>query len=254
MIAVVPAAGRGSRLGPLTVDQPKALVPVAGRPVLFWVIEGLAQAGVSQVVVVTGHLAEQVEAALDRAPIPVSTVRQHLPRGTADALMAASASVGGHPFIYAWGDLVADPACYRRVVEAWTAGAVLAVNRVDDPTAGAAVTVDQAGSVTSIVEKPPAGAGSTPFNASGIGALPAEAWNHLASVEPSVRGELEMTSALASMLAVGVPFTAVEIGPVFDIGTPQGLAAADLWARHRPIERTDAHGWFAKRRLGEDRG
>ncbi|MGF1665928.1 MAG: nucleotidyltransferase family protein [Acidimicrobiia bacterium] len=234
MIAVVPAAGRGSRLGPLTVDRPKALIPVAGRPVLFWVIEGLAAAGVSEVVVVTGHLAEQIEGVLDRAPIAVSTVRQRSPRGTADALMAASVAVDGRPFIYAWGDLVTDPAWYRRVVEAWPGGAALAVNRVDDPTAGAAVTVDGAGSVTSIVEKPPAGSSSTPFNASGIGALPAGAWAHLAAVEPSVRGELEITSALVSMVAAGVPFTAVEIGPVFDIGTPDGLAAAELWAAERP--------------------
>jgi UDP-N-acetylglucosamine diphosphorylase / glucose-1-phosphate thymidylyltransferase / UDP-N-acetylgalactosamine diphosphorylase / glucosamine-1-phosphate N-acetyltransferase / galactosamine-1-phosphate N-acetyltransferase len=235
VIAVVPAAGRGSRLGPLTVDRPKALIPVAGRPVLFWVIEGLAAAGVSEVVVVTGHLAEQVEALADRASIAVSTVRQQSPRGTADALMAAAARVAGRPFVYAWGDLVADPAGYRRVVEAWTGGAVLAVNRVADPTAGAAVTVDGAGSVTSIIEKPPPGTSSTPFNASGIGALPADAWVHLAAVAPSERGELEITSALGSMLAAGVPFTAIEIGPVFDIGTPDGLAAAEFWAGGRPV-------------------
>lgn len=240
MIAVVPAAGRGSRLGPLTVDQPKALVPVAGRPVLFWVIEGLAQAGVSEVVVVTGHLAEQIEGVVGRSPIPVSTVRQQAPRGTADAVMAASSIVGERPFIYAWGDLVTDAGSYRRVVEAWTAGAVLAVNRVDDPAAGAAVTIDHAGSVTSIVEKPPAGRSSTPFNASGIGALPADAWEHLASVKPSVRGELEITSALGSMLAAGIPFAAVEIGPVFDIGTPKGLAAAEAWAGD-PCRAEDGH-------------
>jgi dTDP-glucose pyrophosphorylase len=234
VIAVVPAAGRGSRLGVLTANQPKALIPVAGRPVLFWVIEGLAAAGVSEVVVVTGHLAEQVEAAVGRAPIPVATVRQRSPRGTADALMAASEIVRGLPFIYAWGDLVADPVGYRRVVEAWTGGAVLAVNRVADPAAGAAVTVDGAGSVTSIIEKPPPGTSSTPFNASGIGALPADAWAHLAAVAPSERGELEITSALGSMLAAGVPFTAIEIGAVFDIGTPEGLSAAESWAGGRP--------------------
>ncbi len=235
MIAVVPAAGRGRRLGTLTTDRPKALVPVAGRPVLFWVIEGLAAAGVSEVVVVTGHLAEQVERLVDGAPLPVSTVRQESPRGTADALLAASAIVDGRPFLYAWGDLVTDPAWYRRVADVWNDGAVLAVNRVADPAAGAAVTVDGAGSVTSVIEKPRPGTSSTPLNASGIGALPADAWEHLACVQPSVRGELEITSALASMLAAGVPFTAVEIGPVFDIGTPEGLAAAEVWAGGRRI-------------------
>ena len=62
VIAVVPAAGRGTRLGALTATTPKALVPVAGRPVLAWVLRGLALAGASEIIVVVGHLGEQIEA------------------------------------------------------------------------------------------------------------------------------------------------------------------------------------------------
>ncbi len=116
MIAVVPAAGRGTRLGALTATTPKALVPVAGRPVLAWVLRGLALAGASEVIVVVGHLGERIEACVaDLSPIPVAVVHQREARGTADALLAAAERVGPAPFMYGWGDTIADPAAYERV-------------------------------------------------------------------------------------------------------------------------------------------
>jgi dTDP-glucose pyrophosphorylase len=229
MIAVVPAAGRGTRLGQLTAERPKALVPVGGIPVLFRVIDGLVSAGVDRIIVVLGHLGDQVEAALSGQSWPVTVTRQDEPRGTADALMAARHHVGRQSFAYAWGDLVMSPSSYVATIEASASGPAIAVNRVADPSAGAAVTVGADGIVTSIVEKPSPGTSRTPFNAAGVGVLPAEAWDHLAAVKPSPRGELEITSAVATMISSGIVLQAVEVETVFDIGTPQGLAAAEAW-------------------------
>ena len=232
MIAIVPAAGRGTRLGALTATTPKALVPVAGRPVLAWVLRGLALAGASEIIVVVGHLGEQIEACVaDLSPVPVAVVHQRAARGTADALLAAAERVGCAPFMYGWGDTIADPAAYERVLRRWDGHAVLGVNRIDDPSSGAAVEVDASGMVRSIVEKPPPGTSSTPFNHAGIGVLPAVAWGHLRAVRPSPRNELEVTSALASLIEAGEPMAAVDVDPVFDIGTPSGLRSADAWAR-----------------------
>jgi dTDP-glucose pyrophosphorylase len=121
---------------------------------------------------------------------------------------------------------------YRDVFEFWSGDAgVIGVNRMPDPAAGAAVFVDEDMSVVDVIEKPPHGTAGTDLNHSGLGILPAVAWSHLERVSPSPRGELELTSALGSMLAEGVRITAVEIGPVIDVGTPERLRDADRLAR-----------------------
>jgi dTDP-glucose pyrophosphorylase len=244
MIAVVPAAGRGTRLGSLTRSLPKALVPVGGLPLIGWVIAGLCQAGIDEIVVVTGHLGSMVERAAPgfATSASVRTVTQRRPRGTADALLAARDIVGEAPFAYTWGDLLMPAHCYTEVIAAGDGSiGVLAVNRVDDPSAGAAVTVDGAMKVLDIVEKPPPGTSFTVFNHSGLGVLPAEAWAHLESVTPSPRGELELTSALASMIAAGMDLRAVEVGPVVDAGTPERLAEGErLVASWRSLREPEA--------------
>ncbi|MDH4115812.1 MAG: nucleotidyltransferase family protein [Acidimicrobiia bacterium] len=221
MIAIVPAAGRGTRLGSITEDLPKVLVPVGSRPAIDWVLDGLRQASVDLIVVVTGHLAHAVEAHVEAHD--VVCVRQQEPLGTAHALLAAAPIAGGSDFVYAWGDVVASPAAYRSVVS--SGPGTLGVNRVADPYGGAAVVV-RGGFARSIVEKPPRGTSLTPYNAAGIGYLPRTAWSHLERVGLSPRGEYELTDALASMLDSGTLVRAVDVGEVHDVGTPASLATA----------------------------
>src|SRR3990172_2736215 len=103
--AVLLAAGRGTRLGDLTRDTPKPLLQVGGRPIIFRVIEGLAEAGVRDIIVVTGHLAEVLEAALgdgDRWGVALRCVRQERIDGTARATALAGA-VLCHPPLFVGG-------------------------------------------------------------------------------------------------------------------------------------------------------
>src|ERR1700694_2583172 len=87
MDAVILAAGLGTRLRPYTLETPKPLLPVRGRPILDWALGALPPA-VDRVVVVVNYLAEQIEAYLKaQAHIPEwAVVRQQRPRGTGDAL------------------------------------------------------------------------------------------------------------------------------------------------------------------------
>lgn len=234
--AVVPAAGRGRRLGALTARRPKPLVPVAGRPVLGWVLGGLAQAGIEEVVVVTGYLGEQIEAATPAlAPgLAVRCVRQHPLLGTGHAVLTARSALGGGPFVFAWGDVLVPPATYREVLERPGAGeGAIAVNRVDDPHAGAAVVVE-GGRVRDLVEKPPSGSAPSTWNSTGVGFLPARAWGLLESIQPSPRGEIELTDLLRLLAGEGLLWAVPVAGPVFDIGTPASVAAARAWASGPP--------------------
>lgn len=227
--AVVLAAGRGTRLGALTDDTPKPLLEVAGASLISHVLEGIRSAGIHEVVVVTGYRSADIEDHVwGFAGLSIRFARQEAPRGTAHALEVASSYLRDRMFLFAWGDILVDPVVYRRVVlAAEQSDAVLAINEVADPTVGAAVTVDDEMWVTGIVEKPPPGESSTRWNNSGIGVLGSEAWQHIDRVEPSERGELELTAAIATMIDRGAKIRAVPVeGYWYDIGTPASLAEA----------------------------
>jgi CTP:molybdopterin cytidylyltransferase MocA len=103
------AAGEGRRLRPITDLWPKPVLPLDGRPVVVTLVHALAAAGCERVVVVTGHLAEQVEALLEPLPYAIRFVRQPPGRGSADAVLRAGATppflVSAADTLYADGDL-----------------------------------------------------------------------------------------------------------------------------------------------------
>jgi dTDP-glucose pyrophosphorylase len=86
------AAGEGRRLRPLTERWPKPVLPIDGKPVVVTLVHDLASAGCERIVVVTGHLAEQVEALLEPLPYDIRFVRQPPGQGSADAVLRAQAT------------------------------------------------------------------------------------------------------------------------------------------------------------------
>jgi len=86
------AAGEGRRLRPITERWPKPVLPIDGQPVVVTLVHELARAGCDPIVVVTGHLAEQVEALLEPLPYAIGFVRQPEPLGSADAVARAGAT------------------------------------------------------------------------------------------------------------------------------------------------------------------
>jgi GTP:adenosylcobinamide-phosphate guanylyltransferase len=131
--AVVMAAGEGSRLRPLTERWPKPILPIDGRPVIATLLRELAAAGIERVVVVTGHLAEQVEALVGDGSafgLDVAYARQPGVLGSADAVQRALAAGLDPPFLVCGADTVFEPGDVARFV-AGAAGA-------DGATAGEA--------------------------------------------------------------------------------------------------------------------
>jgi CTP:molybdopterin cytidylyltransferase MocA len=103
------AAGEGTRLRPITERWPKPVLPIDGKPVVVTLVHDLAAAGCERIVVVTGYLAEQVEALLEPLPYELRFVRQPPGQGSADAVQRAGATppylVVAADNIFAAGDL-----------------------------------------------------------------------------------------------------------------------------------------------------
>ncbi|MGI5816720.1 MAG: sugar phosphate nucleotidyltransferase [Armatimonadota bacterium] len=231
MKAVILAAGEGTRMRPLTNRRPKPLVPVAGRPILSHIVGGLASAGVDQVCLVIGWKGDQIQAAFgDGSGVgaELTYVWQHDPGGTGAAVLLAEEFIGDDRFVLGWGDIIIPPENYRRMLDVYRAEspeAMLAVNRVDDPWEGAAVYVED-GHVDRIIEKPPKGTSATNFNNAGLFVFGPELLGVLKGTGVSERGELEVPSAIATLLDRGTAIRAYEIdGYWSDVARPSSAIA-----------------------------
>jgi choline kinase len=109
-LAVILAAGQGTRLLPLTADTPKCLLDVGGRPLLARMLDALAAAGITRTIVVTGHRADRVDAFLAAVPpaLAVRTTRNpaYATTNNAASLAAAREAIGSDPFVLCDGDVI----------------------------------------------------------------------------------------------------------------------------------------------------
>ncbi len=114
MQAVILAGGEGSRLRPLTLSRPKAMIPVANRPIIDYVIRALAANGIRDITVVVGYRKEHVIRYLNRCDIPIRVVVQEKQLGPAHALRCAEAELSGN-FILLPGDNYIDAASIGKI-------------------------------------------------------------------------------------------------------------------------------------------
>jgi NDP-sugar pyrophosphorylase family protein len=237
--AVLLAAGRGKRLGLLTADTPKPILDIAGSPLISHIIDVLTAAGLTNFIVVTGYLSEQIEGwakthQRSNPEIKITTVIQPELNGTGGAMLAAREHLAGQPrFVFGWGDILMDRANYPRFIHHARNDEydlMLAVNRVKDPFRGAAVYVTPHMMVERLDEKPAAGTAKTEWNNAGLFATGRIIFDYLARLSPSSRGELELPGAISRMIADGCIVRAVDMrGFWSDVGTPQDLEAARAW-------------------------
>jgi choline kinase len=123
------AAGEGRRLRPLTERWPKPVLPIDGKPVIATLLRDLADAGIEAATVVTGHLAEQVEALVGDGRtfgLSVRFARQPEPLGSADAVRRALAAGATAPLLISAADTVFTPGALARVAAEWVDSGVAA--------------------------------------------------------------------------------------------------------------------------------
>jgi UDP-N-acetylglucosamine diphosphorylase / glucose-1-phosphate thymidylyltransferase / UDP-N-acetylgalactosamine diphosphorylase / glucosamine-1-phosphate N-acetyltransferase / galactosamine-1-phosphate N-acetyltransferase len=227
--AILLAAGRGTRLGALTAARPKPMVLVQGKPVLEHILLRLQQAGLTEFILVVGYRADVVQEYFGdgtRWGWRISYTFQPQPNGTGAALAQASDLAGSEPFLASYGDILTDEANYRRLQDEYLAApcaALVGVNWQSDVSAGAAV-YRESNRVIKVVEKPPPGTADSHWNLAGVSIYSSAIWTALATLQPSARGEYELTDAINSLITSGQEVRACEFSGFWsDIGTPQAL-------------------------------
>lgn len=208
MQAIIPAAGRGTRLRPLTDETPKGLVSVAGRPLLAYVFERLTSLPIDEVIVVVGYEGEQIVTRFGSTVngLPVEYVWQASQHGLAHALHQARDLIDGSFVVLNGDNVFCDPIPPVQMVDADGAILVESVSPDQARTTGVVVT-DEVGLVSDIVEKPP-NPPST-LSTTGVYYLPEATMAACATIEPSNTGEYELAAALRTLIADGMTIRAI---------------------------------------------
>jgi dTDP-glucose pyrophosphorylase len=215
-------------MGEHTRATPKALLDLNGRPMLHYILDRLQQSGIKDVLIVTGFLADQIEAAAGAHPLKPKFIRQETLNGTATAALLANDWAEQNDFLLTFGDILTESENYQAMASKKQATeAVLGVRFVDDPYQGAAVYADSNGRVARIIEKPPIGTSATNWNSAGVYAFGPSLFAELARVPLSQRGEYELTSAITQLLDNGANIVLHSLsGDWLDVGRPEDLARA----------------------------
>ncbi|MCL0094287.1 sugar phosphate nucleotidyltransferase [Dehalococcoidales bacterium] len=209
--AVILAAGEGQRLRPFTVTKPKVMLSIAGKPILQYVVDSLAQNGIRNIVLVIGYRKEQVFDWLgsgEQFGVDITYITQEKQLGTAHALAQAKA-VTEDEFLVLPGDNLIGADTIAQFIT--TKPEAVLVKRVDNPARYGVVTIEQ-GIAKGIVEKPKQ-ARSNMIN-TGIYAFTKEVFSF-------IEAELDIPDVLNNMIAQGYPINAQEIdGTWLDVVYP----------------------------------
>jgi dTDP-glucose pyrophosphorylase len=229
--AVLLAAGRGTRMGAITQEIPKPLLPVRGKPLMEHVMDRLAEAGIRRFLIVVGFHGKLIERHFANWRLPVEFRVQEPVDGTGSAAALARDFAGDEPFLLNFADCLCEASEYAgirsRLADHPAAAAVLAAKDIEDPWQGAAI-YQEAGRITRIIEKPPKGTSTTRWGSAGFYGFRPVIFDYLAKLTPSVRNEYEITSAFEMMLTDGLE---LRISPVEgdwrDVGRPEDWAAVN---------------------------
>jgi glucose-1-phosphate thymidylyltransferase len=209
--ALILAGGAGTRLRPITHTRAKQLVPVANKPILFYGIEAMVAAGITEIGVIVGDTRDEVMAALgdgSRFGATITYIPQDAPLGLAHCVLIAREFLGDEDFVMYLGDnlLEQDLAAFVAAFEEARAGseppaAQILLKQVPDPHRFGIATLNEHGDVVALVEKP----ADPPSDLALVGVYLFTPRVHeaVASIEPSGRGELEITDAIQWLLDQG---------------------------------------------------
>lgn len=206
MKALVLAGGAGTRLRPLTHTSAKQLVPVANKPILFYGLEQVRDAGITDIGIIVGETHAEIEAAVGDGTalgIRPTYIAQDAPLGLAHALLTAAEFLGDDDFVMFLGDNLIEGGI-TEAVEAFTTDrpdAQLLLKRVPDPHRFGVAELSDAGDIVRLVEKPTDPVSDLALV--GIYLFTPAILDAARRITPSSRGELEITDAIQRLVDDG---------------------------------------------------
>lgn len=203
MKGLILCGGKGSRLRPFTFSRPKHLLPIMNKPVLFFGIESMVQAGIKEIAVVVppGYKSVFRETLKEGMPwqISITLIEQSDPKGLADAVNVAKAFIGESSFLLYLGDNVIDgpllPLIHK--FESDNLDGLVSVSSVEAPEQFGVVEL-KGDKIYRVVEKPKKPPSNLAIN--GVYVFRPSLFEAIAQIKPSARGEYELTDAIQQMI------------------------------------------------------
>lgn len=235
---VVLAAGKGKRLRPITETRPKPLVPILDKPLMYWLLRSAKSIGIERAVIVASYLREQVINVLskyiDQLGIDLKFVDQKEELGTAHALLTASNYIDDDALVV-YGDLFLEKDALEKVMIKGTKQNkfIVAGTEVRNPQYYG-VIVHEGDRVLDIIEKPKEPSFSNLVN-TGIYYIPHRLFKFLKFIQPSPRGEYELTDLVRIIRRQGeeVLLTIINGESWIDVGRPWDIIEANKRALQR---------------------
>ncbi len=227
MKAIIPVAGAGARLRPLTYTQPKPLIPVAGKPIISFIIDQLSGVGIRDFVFVIGYLGEKIKNYIEQTypNLNKEFVTQEHRLGSAHAIWTARDAIrDADELIIFFGDVIID-LDFQKVID--YPNSCLGVKKVKDPREYGVVEFDKYNMVKRVVEKPRIPKSDLAmvgfYKISDVTALIEALEFNMEHRLVSIRNEYPLTDALMRMIENGVPFGTITVDNWFNCGKKEVL-------------------------------
>ena len=225
MKAIIPVAGAGTKLRPHTYTQPKALIPIAGKTILSFIVDQLQEAGITEFIFIVGYLGDKIKDYVSQTypDLKAHFVYQNERQGTGHAIELTRNIVAGDEVFVVLGDTICEYDIQEVINSPYS---MLGIKKVDDPRHFGVATISEAGFVEQVVEKP-----SIPkSNIALVGLYKIkesdilfECLQYLFTNNTAEAGVYHLTDAIDCMIQRGAKFQAFKVKNWFDCGKKESL-------------------------------